>query len=247
MKKSFQFKSFLPIGIATLLIASASTFEPGCTKKSTATPVTDTLSSVTIASSISSLVTSPQSGIAPQAESNAQMFQNMSFTCGTIVDTSFSGNETTGGMTINYSLSYADTGFCTSGTLTKMDFYMNNFMDMSMTGMYFGGKNKTFMSMSGLDAGATNYVMTETCTGTDTIKENTSSASLTCYMNMNYSATNITISKSLGQIISGNASIQYSYVTSGGNSYNESATVKYLGSMQAVITLANGYTTTVSW
>lgn len=248
MKKPFNLKNAIGAGVAVLACAGMITVQSGCSKSSstTATPAKDTLSSVTVATSIQSLVTSTTSGIGPQTESSAQTFQTMGFACGTIMDTTMSGLDTGAGMTIKYSITSADTAFCTGSTLTKVDFFVNDFMDMSMTGAYFGGKNKMFMSMSGLDSAAANYSFTETCTGTDTVKE-TSPQNLTCYMSLNYSASNIVLSKSTNMITSGTASIQYSYTTSSGNSYNESANVTFLGNMQAVIKLANGYTTTVSW
>ena len=123
---------------------------------------------------------------------------------------------------------------------------MNSLIDESMTGMYMGCVSKTFMSMGGLDVGSTNYVMSASSSCTDTIKE-TSPTVVTCYMNINVSSSNITISKSTNQIVSGSSSISYSYTTNNGNTYSESATVTYLGGMTAAIKLANGYTTTVSW
>ena len=251
MKKAINFKPFLSAGIVAMAIAAYTTVETGCTKKSSASPAQDTLSSAAIASTLGSLVASSQSGMGPQAESNVSMYQGMNFLCGTIIDTTFSGSDTGSGMNINYSLTYADTAFCSGSTLTKVDFYMNSFMDMSMTNLYSGGKNKVFMSMSGLDSAATNYVVSESCSGIDTVKETVTTSSgttnLTCYMNMNCTSSNITISKATGMITSGTATVQLSYTTSNGGSYNESATVKYIGNYQAIITLPNGYSQTFTW
>ena len=247
MKHSFNIKSVIGMGIAVMACAGIVTIQSGCSKSSSSSPAKDTLSSASVAASIQSMVISGQAGIAPQAEANANMYQSMGLGCGTVLDTTMSGNSTSGGMTIVYNLTYADTCFCTGGVATKVDFYMNSLMDMTMSGTYYGGKNRFWMSMSGLDAASTNYTVSETCAGTDTIKE-TSPQNLTCYMNINCTASNVVISKGTNpQILSGTSTVQYSYTTTSGNSYNESATVKYIGGMQAVITLANGYTTTVTY
>ncbi len=247
MKKTLFTKRILQAGVALSIIVAATTFEPGCTKSKSSTTTQDTLSSATMATSIGNLVTSPQSGIAPQAEANASMYQSMNFACGYILDTTFSGSTNVSGMSMNYQLTYADTAFCGSGsTLTKVDFYMKSYMNMTMTGLYEGDAAKTFMSMSGLDTASTNFVLNESCSSLDTIKE-TSPTALTCYVSMTYGASNITISKSTNQIVSGTATVQYAYTTGGGNSYNVSATVRFLGNRQATITLANGYVSTVSW
>ena len=246
MKNHFRFKSALGAAAFLFAVATSGTFYTSCTKSSSSTPK-DTLPSATVAATLGNIVTGSGGGTATQAEASASMYQNMSWLCGTIIDTTMAGNTTSGGVTLNYSMTYADSAFCSGGTINKVDFYMKAFSDMTMSGTYYGAVSTMDMSLAGLDSASTSYTVNQSSTAIDTVTTSASGASSTYYFNISYSGSNIMISKSTAMITSGTASVSYSYKTSAGNTYNESATVKYIGNMQAVLTLANGYTSTLTW
>ncbi len=246
MKKNFRFQSALGAAAFVLAVATTGSVYTSCTKSSNATPK-DTLPSATVAATLGNIVTGSGGGTATQAEANASMYQNMSWLCGTIIDTTISGNTNSGGMTMNYSMTYADSAFCSGGNINKVDFYMKAFSDMSTTGTYYGMVSTMYMSLAGLDSASTSYTVNQSSTSVDTVKTTSGSTTASYYFNISYSGSNIMISKTTAQITSGTASVSYSYKTSAGNTYNESATVKYIGNLQAVLTLANGYTSTITW
>jgi len=254
-KMNKLFRNVRGFGYLLVLASGAAvmTLNNGCSKSSNnnTKPAADTVASATVATAIQNFVSASGGGLAPQTESNAQLVANATMNCGQVSDTTYGDTSSLGGMFTNYRMTTTDTAFCTGTVVSRVDMGLSGFVDMKIQGgvdtsVYFGLATNTHFSISGLNGTATNLVVNETSTAKDTISISDPKTQ-TSYINMTYSASNITISPTTFMIVSGTATLQMAIVSSTGNSYNQTANITFLGNGQAKLTLSNGYTTTFSW
>ena len=245
MKKLTIAASFL-----TLAAAGTITFT-ACNKQaaSTANNITTTSNDITtsdVTQAVTQAVSGSTSGMATQSQHAASLAASVSLPCGGTKDTTISGVSPAGSLfTWSYDLNYSRSCICSGGSPSQYNTTITGSSSYSVLVMSSNDSTSAQISVGGLQSSATNYVLNETYTRTGTIQSLIGNQhSFTSTLTM--TSSNINISKSTNQVVSGSASVLFTGKGSG-NTVSHTATITFLGNNQATLVLDNGSSSNISW
>jgi len=224
----------------------------GCSKETPApanstTTASDVISNNDVTQAVTNAVSASSSGLATQTETTAQITAESSLACGQTIDSSISGVSPSGAIfAYNYDLNFSRTCICTGGVPTQYNTTITGSSSYSVILMSSNDSTNAHFSVSGIQSAATNYVLNGTYVRTGTIQSLISNQH-TFNGTITFTSTNITVSKSTKQIISGTAAIQFNGTTLSGNTTSQTATITFLGNNQASLIVGNGSPTTINW
>jgi hypothetical protein len=252
MKKLSTAFSFSPkAGCFFVLAFSVALVFTGCSKQSaTTTPTISTASSTIsnddVTQAVTNAVSGSTSGIASQSETTAILTASTGLGCGQTKDTAISGDNPNGDLfTWNYNLNFSRTSICTNGVVTQYNTSISGTNSYSLILMSSNDTTNAQISVSGIESGATAYVLNETYV--------LKGAQQSFISNQNFNSTltftseNVNIDKTTKKIISGSANIDFSGTNFSGKAFSRTASITFLGNNKATLVLDNGNSSTITW
>lgn len=233
-----------------LVLATAVLFA-ACHKQTTTqantTPTTsEAITNADVTQAVTQAVSGSTSGMVTQCQQTALMASTLPMGCGDTVVDVISDTSSLGAIfSFMYNLHYIRICICSGGAPSQYNTTISGSSSYSMVQMSSNDNTNAQIFVSGIQSSAANYVLNETYTRTGTTKsliiaEHSFSSSLTM------TSTNLTISKSANQILSGSAAVQFTGTSKAGT-VTHTATITFLGNNQATLRMDNGDASTISW
>jgi len=231
---------------ATLLLAGCSKDAPATSTNNT-TSASERISDQDVSQSISNAVSGSGSGLATQVEATTKLTAMSLLGCGQTIDSTISASSPTGALFgYSYDLNYSRTCICSGGSPSQYDVTITGSSSYSFLVMSSSDSTNAQFTVAGIAVSAANYVLNGAYTRTGTIQ-----SSITTQHTFNgtitFTGSNITVSKSTQQIISGSATVLFSGSTLSGGTTTQNATITFLGNNEATVVVGNGTPTTISW
>lgn len=235
---------------ASVLTLSAALIFTACNKQATSATSTanknSDISTSDVTEAMTQAVSGSTSGMATQSQQAASLAASVSLPCGGTKDSTISGSSPAGSLfTWSYDLNYSRTNICSGGSPSQCNTTITGSSSYSVLVMSSNDSTNAQITVGGLQSSATNYVLNETYTRTGTIQSligNQHSFAST----LTITSTNINISKSTNQVVSGSATVQFTG-TASGSTVSHTANITFLGNNQASLVLDNGNSSTISW
>ena len=245
MKKITIAGSFLTVVAAGTLMFTACTKQATSTNSGVSTTANE-ISTSDVTEAVTQAVSGTTSGLVTQSQQATALSASASLPCGGSKDSTISGTSPAGSLfTWSYDLNYSRTSICSGGSPAQYNTTITGSSSYSALVMSSSDSTNAQIAVSGIQSSASNYVLNETYTRTGTIQSLIGSQhSFTSTLTI--TSSNINISKSSNQVISGTASVQFTGKGSG-NSVSHTATITFLGNNQATLVLDNGSSRNISW
>lgn len=198
-----------------------------------------------VAEAVTQSVSASSGGLVVQTESSARMAGTSSLTCGASSDTSIVGASSSGAaITYNYSLAFHRSLTCTPSSLFLFTFTGSS--AYSAPRMSSSDNSTAQFSVTGLESSATSYVFNSSYVRNGTqqskVRLQRSFSSI-----ITITSSDIKVDKTTQKIISGTATVSFEGTGSGGYTSSRSATLTFLGSSKATLTLKNGSSYSIAW
>lgn len=217
-----------------------------CTKNNES----QTDSTVTVddaADAVTQAVSPESAGMVAQTTTAARMVTTSTLSCGLEKDSSISGQNAPGStITYSYALNWNSNLSCNGNMPQQFQFNFSGKSSYDAPRMSSNDSSNAQFTATGLEPSATQYIFNQTYSRNGSqVSKVRNKRSFTSTINI--TSSNITVNKSTGEIISGAATVTVSGAGSGGDSFNYTGTLTFLGNKQATLVLGNGNTYSIQW
>jgi hypothetical protein len=241
--KTVLFFVFLLIALMT------TTFSCKKSNASSGSSAIDTVTTEDAAYAVMDAVSPESAGMVAQTQTIVVIINSNDLACGEEKDTSIR-NQSTSGAAITYSYAYSSSRLLTCNDGLPSSFQFDFSGKNSYSAAYIASNDSASgqFAVTGLEAGASQYVFNTSYIrhGSETSKVRNQ---LTFTSTIDIQSNNLTVDKSIQQIVSGTAAVSISGEASNGNgrSFSYTGTITFLGNNKATLVLGNGSSYSIAW
>jgi sterol desaturase/sphingolipid hydroxylase (fatty acid hydroxylase superfamily) len=230
-----------------VLAVSLSVCMNACKRNDTMNSTGDSLTVSQASDAITEAVSTEGGGMVTQTKTTVSIINDGSLSCGVESDTSISGQNTVGAsVTYDYDLSWNQLLTCKDDIPESFQFNFTGNTNYDAEYMSSEDSSNAQFTVTGLQPSSAQYIfnLTYQRKGSQTAK---AGGTNTFTSTISITSSDLTVDKSSGEIVSGNAAVNISGATTTGRSFSFSGTLTFTGNKQATLILGNGNTYTITW
>jgi hypothetical protein len=242
MKKTLNIKSAL---MATIFAAGLSIAVFSCKRESATS--TDSVTEADAAELATDAIVPLNGGFVVQVNSSVNVYKTVALNCGVQKDSSITASSVAGAVpSYNYNLKWSYLLNCTGIVPNQLTFNFTGSSTYDGVRMSSSDKSSGGFVLTGLPLTTANYTLSSNYTriGSQTSKigRNYSFSST-----LTLTSSNIVISKTTQQILSGTGTIAVTGASTSGASFSYGGTITFLGGNKATLLFNSGVTYTIQW